>query len=198
MRTLLLAFCLLPVVLPAEPIITSTTSFGASVRTQYAASPTGFSFESFINTADSLALSSGQLTFADSYISEGPVRSGFLQGVFAYDATRYGGTYSAYTTIAGTTYNSFGPSRLIPITLGTTIPVNVFASATSVSDDGTPSYVVLQTVLQINFLEADGTTSVTISEAPEPTSAALLSLGITALPLLILCRRILQGKGNRR
>jgi hypothetical protein len=162
----------------------------AGVSYRFTLELNGFTFETFTQASSTPSGSAySQSTFADAYVTAGPVRPGYVIGPFFSDGSRYGGREIGYVSINGQTLSAFGPTHQFPILLGTVIPVSVYASAQSLSDDGTPSFVDLQTILSLQFFESDGLTPVAISEAPEPGTATLLSFGILALPLLTLCSK---------
>src|SRR3954451_5851158 len=55
----------------------------ASVTTQYALNADGFSFQTFTHaTATPSGDATAKATFTDTYHSDGPVRQGFLSGIF--------------------------------------------------------------------------------------------------------------------
>lgn len=142
------------------------------------------------------------INFSDTLVTAGASRSGYLQiqgygsGASFYDggasmtsglllngaaATTEISCYSnsSYCTPGTGYYNTY---TLIPVTLGTAITIeanghtNNSASAFDGSSGGS-----LSTTYQFRFLEADGVTPVSVSEAPEPATLGLLSLSCGAI-----------------
>ncbi len=143
------------------------------------------------------------INYSTTLVTGGPVRSGFLQieaygsGASFYDggATMTSGIVpasgSAYQTeitcYANSSYCTPGTAyylynSLIPVTLGTafTLEANGETTNWAAGFDGF-SGGSLGTTYDFRFLEADGTTAVAVSQAPEPVTVGLVGLAFGAL-----------------
>lgn len=159
----------------------------ASSNFTYATTFNGFTLQpdiALMAAATPVGTAVATLNFSATYITDGPVRPGIMIGLFQPAVGRYGGQYTYSVVAPGSEVQGYGPSRLVPVTLGQPISVSLFERVNSFSDDGTQSYVYLYGGLQLSFFEADGVTPVALSEAPEPTSLAMFGCGLAALSLL--------------
>lgn len=157
------------------------------------------------------AQSSARINYSTTLYTGGSNRSGYLQvQAYGYGANFYDGgatmtsgivaasgspyqtqitcySNSGYCT-PGTAYYAY--NQLIPVTLGTTFVLEANGATTNWAaafDAFSGGY--LSTVYDFRFLEADGTTPVGVSEAPEPVTVAMTGVGIGALGLFLKRKR---------
>jgi hypothetical protein len=126
-----------------------------------------------------------QITFSDTFSTDGPLRTGIVRGIFQPYTFRYGGMVSTSLVSPTLPYPTFGPSApAMTFELGQTFTLTMIGSAVTSSDDGTPSTAQFQMPLNLAFFEADGVTPVALTEvtaAPEPSTWASLAAGLVML-----------------
>ena len=163
----------------------------AHVITSYTQSLNGFNLDfSVLGFSTPAGTASAALLFTDTYTTDGPIRAGTVRGLFQPIVGRYGGFAQYSLSYPG----QLGPNPgygagAMPFILGQPFTVTASVVARSLSDDGTQSWAQVTGPLQLSFFEADGVTPVHLTEVPEPTSYALLSIGIIGLPLAVRGRR---------
>lgn len=198
-------------------VVTASSSTGCGVSSDYVSSPdsliyrldhqyasassnftysttfNGFSLQpdiALMASATPAGTAVATLNFNATYTTDGPVRQGIMIGNFQPAVGRYGGQFT-YSIVAPGRHQLYGPSLLVPITLGQPFAISLFERVNSNSDDGTQSYIYLYGGLQFSFFEADGVTPVGLSEAPEPASLALFGCGLAAF--LVLGRKVFSN-----
>lgn len=150
--------------------------------------------------------SSVAVTYNSTLVTGGSVRSGYLQiQGYGYGSNFYDGgatmtsgillgSGSPYQTEITCSSNSgsctpgtgyYNYYSLIPVTLGTAFTIEANGGTTNWASgfDGL-SGGSLNTVFDFRFLEADGRTPVSVSQAPEPTTVGLVGLAFCSVALV--------------
>lgn len=155
----------------------SGNTFTLDFRVSAASTPAGGAFASF--------------AFTDTYNTAGPVRQGTLRGWFQPSVNRYGGIATVGSSYPGQLGPILGPGAgALSITLGQPFTVSAYATARSSSDDGTQSFIGVDSQFSLSFFEADGVTPVALTEVPEPSDYALISSVIFALAVADHLRKL--------
>ena len=152
------------------------------------------------------ALAQSLISFNDTLITAGDPRSGFIQvnvtgsslysagmetggGVLSLPSAADGTLLSDSCSLYNCPYPPFFIYNTFPFKLGVAFPITYSASLLSDSAsavDG-PSSADIQLNYGFRFFEADGVTPVAVSETPEPSGFALLS--VSGLGLFYALRR---------
>lgn len=130
---------------------------------------------------------SAQITFSETFTTDGPERTGLVRGYFYPDTFRYGGNISASIVSPMLRYATFTEAAPnITFELGQQFTLTILGTATTISDDGTPSFSQFDIPFHLAFFEADGVTPVAlrvltgspdVAQAPEPAGVALSLIG---------------------
>lgn len=207
-------------------------AFGAATLT-IAGNPALFntlssSFSSNVRRADPLpgstfgagAGASASMNYNAQIITNGPVRSGFLQIQFTYSSQAFDdgraeitsgftfpSTINPLVSCAATRsldpcspapgyYSFFG---LIPVTLGEVLTLQSVGTLLNVTDTfvaGSGGSVGLN--YQFRFLEADRLTPVAVAQTPEPSTSVLLGCGALGLLCATYLRRLFNAATSCR